>query len=77
MSNEAFLSIPIKVRNNLYIKDPLGSVLNVISTIRSNVDFIVLGSHSGIEFDKHCSGKDCSSPSLACYTKGQVPSKLE
>ncbi len=52
MSQEAFLSIPLQLRGNLSLKDPLESVVETVSKIRQDVDFVILGSHSGVEFDK-------------------------
>lgn len=52
MSQEAFLSIPLELRGNLSLKDPLESVVETVSKIRQDVDFVILGSHSGVRFDK-------------------------
>lgn len=52
ISTEAFLSIPYGIRSNFNCVEPIKQVKKIIKTIRKNVDFILVCSHSGLNFDK-------------------------
>ena len=55
MSPEAFNAIEVTKRNKYIVDNPINTLQNIIPKLKKQVDYLILLSHSGIEYDKKIS----------------------
>lgn len=57
ISTEAFKDIEQKKRKNFSVADPIKSIGLILKRLRSKVDYLILISHSGLDYDKKIADK--------------------